>query len=68
MPDLDGGDVSSALFADDEVRHIPLLFLTALASPQDIKRLAGQLGGRPAVSKSDPLPKLIERIDALLGA
>ena len=66
MPDLDGGDVSSALFADDEVRHIPLLFLTALASPADIRRLAGQLGGRPAVSRSDPLPKLIERIEALI--
>lgn len=67
MPDLDGGDVSSALFADDEVRHIPLLFLTGLATPGDIKRGAGQLGGRPAVSKSDPLPKLIERIEALIG-
>ena len=67
MPELDGGDVSSALFADDEVREIPLLFLTALVSPADIKELAGQLGGRPAVSKSDPLPKLIERIEALIS-
>jgi CheY-like chemotaxis protein len=68
MPELDGGDVSSALFADDEVREIPLLFLTALVSSADIKELAGQLGGRPAVSKSEPLPKLIERIETLLGA
>jgi len=68
MPELDGGDVSSALFADDEVRHIPLLFLTAVASASEIKRLAGQLGGRPAVSKSDPLPKLIERIESILAA
>ena len=68
MPELDGGDVSSALFADDEVRHIPLLFLTALVSAADIKQLAGQLGGRPALSKSDPLPKLIERIEALISS
>jgi two-component system cell cycle response regulator DivK len=68
MPEIDGGDISSALYADDEVRHIPLLFLTALASSSEIKRLAGQLGGRPAVSKNDPLPKLIERIESLLGA
>jgi CheY-like chemotaxis protein len=68
MPEVDGGDISSALFADDEVRHIPLLFLTGLATPSDIKRGAGQLGGRPAVSKSDPLPTLIERIESLIKA
>ena len=67
MPDMDGGDVSAALYGDDDTRDIPLLFLTGLATPGDIKRGSGQLGGRPAVSKSDPLPKLIERIDALIG-
>jgi CheY-like chemotaxis protein len=67
MPRVDGGDISSALYADDEVRHIPLLFLTGLATPDDIKRGAGQLGGRPAVSKSEPLPALVERIEALIS-
>ena len=66
MPELDGGDISKALFADDELRDIPLVFLTALASPADLKRLSGQLGGRPAVSKSEPVAKLVERIEALL--
>ncbi|HEY3073780.1 MAG TPA: response regulator [Burkholderiales bacterium] len=66
MPEMDGGDLSSALFADDELRDIPVLFLTALATPQDLKRLAGQLGGRPAVSKSEPIAKLVERIEALI--
>ena len=63
----DGGDLSSALFADAELRDIPVLFLTALASPQDLKRLAGQLGGRPAVSKSEPVDQLVARIEALLA-
>ena len=68
MPGLDGGDVSSQLFADPELRHVPMLFLTALATPQDIKRLAGQLGGRPAASKSEPVEKLVQRIESLLAA
>jgi CheY-like chemotaxis protein len=68
MPELDGGDVSKALFADQRLRHVPVLFLTALATPQDLKRLAGQLGGRPAVSKSDPVDKLVQRIESLLAA
>ena len=67
MPEMDGGDLSSALFADAELRDIPVLFLTALASPQDLKRLAGQLGGRPAVSKSEPVDQLVARIEALLA-
>ncbi len=67
MPELDGGDISKALFADNELRHIPVLFLTALVTPSDLKNLSGQLGGRPAASKSDPIDKLITRIEALLG-
>jgi CheY-like chemotaxis protein len=68
MPELDGGDISKVLFADEQLRHVPVLFLTALATPQDLKRLAGQLGGRPAVSKSDPVDKLVQRIESLLAA
>jgi len=67
MPEMDGGDLSSALFADAELRDIPVLFLTALASPQDLQRLSGQLGGRPAVSKSEPVARLVERIEALIA-
>ena len=66
MPGMDGGDVSSALYGDDGTRDIPLLFLTALASPEDLRAKGGQLGGRPAVSKTAPVGELIASIDALL--
>jgi CheY-like chemotaxis protein len=68
MPGMDGGDVSAAVFADDAIRHIPMLFLTSLVSPEDLARLQGQLGGRPAVSKRAPLGELVSRIEALLPA
>jgi CheY-like chemotaxis protein len=67
MPEMDGGDVSAALFGDEELRHIPLLFLTALATPAEIARLQGQIGGRPAVSKSAPIEELAGRIALLLA-
>ncbi len=67
MPEMDGGDLSSALFADEELRDIPVLFLTALASPADLKSLAGQLGGRPAVPKSEPIDRLVARIESLIA-
>lgn len=67
MPGLDGGDISSALFADDEVRGIPVLFLTGLVGPAELKNLSGQLGGRAAVSKSEPVEAILARIDSLLA-
>jgi CheY-like chemotaxis protein len=66
MPDVDGGDISSALFADEELRDIPVLFLTGLVGPAELKRVAGQLGGRAAVSKSEPVEAILARIDSLL--
>src|ERR1700741_1666646 len=65
MPEMDGAEVSEALRADDELREVPLLFLTALASSGDLLRMRKQLGGRPAVSKDAPLQQLVARIEAL---
>jgi len=68
MPEMDGGDVSAALFVDEELRHIPLVFLTGAVTPQDIKSLQGRIGGRPAIPKSVPIVELIERIEQLMQA
>lgn len=67
LPDMDGGDISAELFADDELRHIPLLFLTALIDADALRRQGGQLGGRPAVAKSEPPAAIVARIESLLG-
>jgi putative two-component system response regulator len=67
MPDVDGGDISSELFADEELRGIPVLFLTGLVGPAELQRLSGQLGGRAAVSKSEPVEAIVARIESLLA-
>ena len=66
MPEMDGADVSTALAADEELRHIPLLFLTALASTGDLNRMGKQIAGRRAISKDAPLDRLVARIEELL--
>ncbi len=66
MPEMDGGEVSAALFADEELRYIPVLFLTALATTGDLNRMHKQISGRPAISKDAPLERLLARIEALL--
>ena len=60
MPGMDGGDVSAALFADEQTRDIPVLFLSALLDRQK------EVGGRHAIAKSAPVAELIARIEALL--
>ena len=66
MPGMDGGDVSKALHAHPEVRTVPVLFLTALISPSDLKHTGNLIGGRPAISKQVPIPELEKRIRQLI--
>src|SRR5919109_5678452 len=42
MPEMDGTEVSEALRADDELRLIPFLFLTSLATTADLERMRKQ--------------------------
>ena len=64
MPDMSGGEVAAALAEDPETAHIPLIYLTALVSPEETRDLDGQVGGRRGVSKRAPLSELVECIDA----
>ena len=66
MPGMDGGDVSKALHAHPEVRSVPVLFLTALISPSELKHTGNLIGGRPAISKQEPVPELDKRIRQLI--
>jgi CheY-like chemotaxis protein len=68
MPEMDGTEVSDALREDEDLRYIPLLFLTALATTGDLNRMRKQLSGRPAISKDSPVERIVERIEGLLKA
>ena len=68
MPDTDGGDVSSAFYAAEDLRGMPFMFLTALATPQDLEATRKEIGGRPAVSKLASAKALLERIRSIVGS
>ena len=68
MPGIDGGDLSAMLFSRDDTRGIPLVYLTALVSPEALRAQGNQLGGRAAVSKDSPIEEIVARIDAALPA
>jgi putative two-component system response regulator len=67
MPAMSGGDVAAALADDSITARIPLIYLTALVSPEEAKDLGGQVGGRPGVSKRAPLAELVQKIDEAIN-
>ena len=65
MPEMDGHELCRTLKADDGLRHIPVIMLTALAATTDI--LKGLREGAAAyVTKPYDPPHVVERIAHLL--
>ncbi len=67
LPEMDGGDLSAALFALEDTRDIPFIYLTGLLTPADLAARGNQLAGRVAVSKQSPIEEIVARIRAQLG-
>src|ERR1051325_9134627 len=65
MPDLDGPATFRLLQSVEELRQIPVIFLTAKVQPADLRKFT-DLGVRGVIAKPfDPL-KLADQIDELL--
>ena len=62
MPKLDGGDVAAKLRADEELKHIPIIFLTAIVSDKEASS-SDLVGGFPFLAKPISLDRLIECIE-----
>ena len=66
MGSTDGGALSDAFKAHPSTRDIPVLFLTSLVTKDQEKANHGVIGGRNMMSKRTTVPKLVERIEAML--
>lgn len=66
MPGIGGADVAAALSDDDALRDVPLLFLSALVKPDEVRAHGGRIGGWPMASKEEPIHSIVRRIDGLL--
>lgn len=68
MPEMDGGEVAAALKNRQTTKHIPMIFLSSLVTPQDLPKDAFLTSGRwPVMSKQSPIRDVIDRIDAMLA-
>lgn len=66
MPGMGGGDVVAALSSDPQTAGIPVMYLTALVSPEETRDMGGNVGGRPGVAKRAPIAELLQRIGELI--
>ena len=51
MPDLDGASVASLIKEDERTKHIPIAFLTATVTKEEVGPTGMEIGGRPYISK-----------------
>jgi CheY-like chemotaxis protein len=67
MPAMTGGEVAAALAAEPGCARVPLIYLTALVSPEEAREMQGLVGGRPGVSKRAALAELVFRIEEVMA-
>ncbi len=64
MPEMDGGEVHSQIMADPSLRHIPIIFLTAIVRQREVDEHNGVIGGSLFIAKpvdADGLSNAIEK-------
>lgn len=66
MPGVDGGELSLRFQECEFTRRIPFAYLTSFVSPDEVRHLHGNVGGRRGIAKATPAPEMIEIIERML--
>ncbi len=67
MPDVDGGDVAAKIQDDENLKHIPIVFLTAILKKEEAESTGGNIAGRTFLAKPVKVDDLIACIEKNLG-
>ena len=69
MPDIDGNEVAAQLEEDDQLKHIKIVFLTAIVTKGEIESgSVNNISGYTVLAKPVRTKELISCIEDLLGA
>jgi CheY-like chemotaxis protein len=63
MPELDGGEVHTQFMDDPVLKHIPIIFLTAIVRQKEIDEREGMIGGSFYLAKPVSADGLISAIE-----
>ena len=66
MPGMDGVSLAETIGMSSDMKSIPLIFLSALVTPGDMKR-GVTAGSHPMLSKAASVQDLVERIEQTLA-
>ena len=67
MPNMDGTQVAAKLESDQGTRDIPIVFLTAVVSKEEVEKQKGLIGGHKFIAKPVGIEDLINVIDENIG-
>ncbi len=66
MPGMPGAQVAEELLEDSSLHSVPIIFVTAVISKEEVERNGGFIGGRNFIAKPVTREELCRRIDSLL--
>ena len=67
MPDLQGDDIAYELEKDNSTKDIPIVFLTAAVTKEEVERHKGLIAKRPFIAKPVSAEELISYIEENIG-
>ena len=67
MPGVDGGELAALFQANPNLKAVPIVFLTALVTKNEIAAGAGRVGKFPILAKPIILPELVACLKQQLG-
>ncbi len=63
MSDMDGSEVAELILGDEDVKNIPIVFLTSIVADEEVEPTSGLIGGVRLIAKLQPMRKLIASIE-----
>jgi CheY-like chemotaxis protein len=67
MPGLDGGELAARFQANPKLKAVPIVFLTAAITKEEVKASDGKLGGYPFLAKPVVLAEMVACLKHHLG-
>ena len=67
MPEIHGVALAASLAHDEQTAAIPIIYLTGMASPEEINHIGGGHSLQTLVSKQSPISELVAAIDSLVS-
>jgi DNA-binding response OmpR family regulator len=66
MPKLDGSAIAAVLGGDEQLKSIPIIFLTAAITEEETRSHSGIIGEHVFIAKPASVNTIIERIESIL--